>query len=471
MSKSKIFVWGALSFAVGIFLASHFSIERTFVSVVAAIAIAGFAFGILLKRRGLILPAFFLFCAAVGALRLQVSFSQNQYQNIFESKQQLEGVIVEDIDIRTDKQLITFLPEGYHQRILITTTKGQQFFYGDRLAINGKIKEPKDFEDFDYTGYLERFGVYAVAQYPKILILKSGQGNGVKHALLKIKYAFTKRTSLLLKEPQSSLLLGILIGARKTLPQEIIDNFNSTGTSHIIAVSGFNITIIISSLGFIAAFTIIAGASASVLRAGIMGVALLISFNIGRQYNIIPALFLAGLIMLVFNPRILYWDIGFQLSFAATLGIIYFVPLLQALAETWPKLFGAKDALITTLSAIVATLPLILFYFGRLSLSAPLVNILVLPLVPYAMLFGFLTILPIVGNGFAFLANIILLYILKVTALFASLPFSSLDFPILPWMFVCFCLLVLFLYQLLKYSLEKRGNLSKTSKVVPTSLL
>ncbi|HYV33243.1 MAG TPA: ComEC/Rec2 family competence protein, partial [Candidatus Limnocylindria bacterium] len=271
--------------------------------------------------------------------------------------------------------------------------------------------------------------------------------------------------------------MGILIGARKTLPQSVIDNFNTTGVSHVIAISGFNISIIIKSLEYLAklfgrrfsfwlsliiifSFVILSGASASVIRAAVMGSLLLIAFNIGRQYSITPALFFSAAVMLLINPKILFWDIGFQLSFAATLGIVYFSPLLDQITQNWPNPVQLKSILLTTMAAIVSTLPLILFYFGRLSLVAPLVNILILPFVPLTMLLGFLTVLPFVGAGFAFLANFLLLYMLHVTEFFAGLKYSSLEVKISSWMFLVLALVVFGLY----FGLKQLSN-NKSSRV------
>jgi len=466
-SKSKIFIGIAISFAVGVLVGSRFYIETSAIYICLAIAAGGFTLSFMGSKKYAALFALFLFCAGLGALRLQASLANNQYTQWLGLKQKIEGYIVQDIDVRSDKQLITFRPEGFEQNILITTTLGQEFFYGDWILAEGKIAEVKNFSDFDYQKYLERYNVYAVMSYPKVLILKSHQLNPAKEFLLKIKYAFAKRVGGFIKEPQSSLLMGILIGARKTLPQNIIDNFNNTGTSHIIAVSGFNITIIISALGSLVylfgrktsfwlsvfalfGFVIIAGASASVIRAAIMGFLLLLSFRLGRQYAVAPALFLAALVMLIINPKILFWDVGFQLSFAATLGIVYFLPLLQKFLQRVPEFFGGKTLILTTLSAIIATLPLILLTFGRLSLSALLVNVLVLPAVPFAMLFGFLAVLPLVGQGFAFAASGLLLYILKITEIFAGLPYSSLNIKISPQIFWVLVLAVLMAYYALR---------------------
>ncbi len=468
MSKSRVFIGISISFAIGIFVASVFAPDHRVVLMALGVSAVVLIFALLFSVQRIVFLALLLFSAALGCFRLEQSIVQNEYTEMFGQKQKLEGYIVEDPDIRTDKQLVTFKPKGKTQNILLTTTLGQQFFYGDWVVLEGKVTEAKNFDDFDYKKYLERFNVYAVSSYPKILILKSHQLNPVKEDLLKIKAAFAKKISQLFVEPQRGLVMGILIGAKKSLPQEIIDNFNTTGTSHIIAVSGFNITIIIGALSavsrllgrrvsfwitliFILGFVVITGGSASVIRASVMGFLLLLAINIGRQYAVTPALFFAALLMLALNPRILFWDVGFQLSFVATAGIIYFYPLLHTLTQKIPEDFGLKTLLLTTLSAIVATLPLILFNFGRLSLSAPLVNILVLPVVPFAMLFGFLSVMPLVGPGFAFVANGLLFYIIEVINYFAKLPYSAVNFSITVGMFWLLTSCVFALYFFLAF--------------------
>ena len=452
MSKSKIFIGIAISFAVGILAASAFNVGREYVYIGLALAAAVFALSFISNKKCGALSALFLFFAALGLLRLQISMGPNEYQQVLGSKQQLEGYIVDDVAIKNNLQTIIFCPKNFNQNIQLTAPLTQQFFYGDWVVVEGKIQEPKNYGDFDYQKYLQRYNIYAVEDYPQILILKTNQLNPVKNFLLKIKVAFTKRLTQLFNEPQNSLLVGILIGGHGSLPQTVVQNFNNTGVSHIIAVSGFNITIIISALAAlayvigrrasfwlalvtIAAFVIITGASASVVRAAIMGFLLLLALNIGRQYSIAPALFFAALVMLIINPKILFWDVGFQLSFAATLGIIYFMPVLNRLCEKFPQTLGIKTLILTTLSAIIATLPIILFNFGTLSFSAPLVNLLILPFVPATMLFGFLSVLPFVGPGFALVSNWLLLYILKITEVFSNLPYSYLSLQISIWVF------------------------------------
>ena len=460
-----------LAFAGGIFLASRFFLPYLSLMLMLAVCAGIFISAPFLKgkifSRSLMIFGLLIFSATLGALRFGQAMQNSEFESFFDSKVKWEARLMEEPDVRPDKQMLSVLPLGYKQRLLITTTNSQKFEYGDRIVFEGKIKEPKKFEDFDHPGYLERYGVYALKKKKKILILKSGEGNGLKSLLLKAKQAFTRRLSRFLPEPQNSLALGILIGAKKSLPQDVSENFVLTGTSHIVAISGYNITVIVTALGylvwligrrrgfwlsliFILSFVVIAGGSASVIRAAAMGILLLISINAGRLYSASPALIFSGAVMLFFNPKILYWDIGFQLSFMATLGLINFMPLLDELTENWPRLFGLKGAFLTTLAATLSTLPLILFYFGRLSMVSLVANILILPFVPVAMLFGFLSVMPLLAPGFALLAQVVLSYILWISAKLAHLPFSSIQVSVGGWGLSIMMILLAVLYALLK---------------------
>lgn len=476
MTKSNFFIIGSICFTAGIFVGNFFSVPQNSMLVAIAVLVGGIGISFVARKRAVTFTALFLLIGVVGIVRFQKSLTPNQFSEVMGKKQQLEGYIVEDIDMRLDKQLVTFQPEGYNQRLLLTVSKYQEYFYGDQIVVEGKITQAKSSPDFDYKKYLQRYNIYGLVYYPKVLVLKTNKQNIVIEKLLRIKYAFAARLGDMFAEPQKSLLLGILIGARKTLPPEVVQNFNNAGTSHIIAISGFNISIIITSLAFLAhvigrrlsfwlslmvivAFVIITGGSASVLRAGVMGMLLLVAFAIGRQYRVSAALFFAAFIMLVQNPSILVTDVGFQLSFIATLGIVYFMPLLQNLTSRWPEIWEFKNIFLATMAAIVSTLPLLLYEFGTLSIVAPIVNILVLPIIPVTMLFGFLSVLPIAGPGFAFLANFLLLYILKTTEFFAQLSFASVPMPIPAW-FLCVLVVCIFgLYFVLKQLASKRKPL------------
>jgi len=471
MTKSKIFIGITLFFAAGILVGSIYNIQRQYLYGAAAVCASGLGVFVCMQQKTIALIALFLLAGVFGIWRIHSSQVPSQYAEVLGQQTEMEGYVVEDVDVRSSKQLVTFLPSGHTQRILITSSLAQNYFYGDWVVVSGKITEAKPSQDFDYGEYLKRYNVYGLMSYPKILVLKQHKQNRVVESLYRVKRVFTERLSQFYIEPENSLLLGILIGAKKTLPQSVVDNFNATGTSHIIAISGFNITILVTSLawlafvvgrkwafwislGIIIAFVLVTGASASVVRAGVMGILLLVAKTIGRQYKITASLFFAGFIMLLINPKILYVDVGFQLSFAATMGIVYFMPQLEKLTVTWKNYLGIKTMLLATLSAIVATSPLLIYNFGSLSLVAPIVNMLVLPFVPLTMLLGFLSVLPFVGPGFAYATHFFLLYTLNITRYFAHIPYASIPLTISLWYFGILCLSVFLFYFIVRHYAE-----------------
>jgi competence protein ComEC len=442
MPKSWWFIIFSLAVCAGIWFGSYREISNfaLWLSTAGMVALAAFIY----KQKLLLAIPFVAIAFIIGMWRIQMTFVDNEFTDRLGTKVEFEGFIMEDPDRRLDKQLITIRPKDGKQNVLITTSIYVNFAYGDWVLVRGKLTEPKQFDDFDYRKYLERFNIYAIMYYPKVIVLKNQQGHFAKSWLLVIKHRFAKQLEKVIDEPRLSLLLGILIGARKTLPQEITDAFAITGLSHIVAVSGYNISILIAALErsskvlgrrlsfilsclVILGFVIISGASSSVIRASLMGGLLLVSFAAGRLYVITPALCAAALVMLLINPKILYWDVGFQLSFAATMGIVYILPVLESMLEKIPNFLSLKSYVLSTFAAIIATLPLVIFQFHRLSVVAPLANVLVLPVVPLTMLTGFLSAIPFFGGGFAFLANYLLAFILAVTKLLSAWSYASLE--------------------------------------------
>lgn len=249
-----------------------------------------------------------------------------------------------------------------------------------------------------------------------------------------IREKIENRINKILPEPQASLLAGILLGRKRFLSENLIEKFNRTSTTHILVVSGYNITIIAALIiGFLNLLTIsrkysfwlallgiigfvwLIGPSPPVIRAMIMGILILLAIRMGRIYNITNALLLAAILMLLYDPSQLVHNISFQLSFAATIGIVYLYPRLRKLGE----ILG------TTLSAQIAVFPFLAYYFGQISLISPLANLLVLPAVPLAMLFGALGIA--LGEFFTWPAWLFLAYIIKAVELLASLPFAAIQ--------------------------------------------
>jgi len=236
-------------------------------------------------------------------------------------------------------------------------------------------------------------------------------------ALFKLKTLFENRLMEIYPEPYGNFMAGLLTGSRAAIDKNLMDKFRETGLTHIVAISGYNISIIIIlisgafgflgrkmkvifSIIFVILFTIFVGASASVVRASIMGIISLVALKYGRQYYAKLGLMFAAFLMCLFSPKMLIEDLGFQLSVLATAGIIYISPLIKKHFEFLPEFFALRETLIMSVSAQVFVFPLILLKFGYFNLLSPLINVFILPFIPYAMLFGFLGVIISFASSF-----------------------------------------------------------------------
>lgn len=410
----------------------------------------------------------FIIAVTLGLLRATLSehrITPSQIDFYNEQKIEIEGVIVET-DIRRDRakykinaKTLIFndqKPMTNDQlpikgNILIALNKYPQYHYGDLIKIYGELKTPGIFDGFSYSNYLSRYGIYSVMYQPRVNLIKSNQGNFFWRAMTFLQNKFMEKINQIFPEPHASFEAGLLVGARKGIPDELMEKFNITGLTHIIAISGYNITIIIvfvmwilkslpRRISFIVAivaivlFTLFVGASPAVVRASIMGILGLIALNYGRQNNIHITVLFSAFFMVLWNPKILWFDVGFQLSFAAVLGLIYVAPVFDKYAKKLPKAFGVREAIQMTLSAQVMALPIIVFNFERLSIIAPLANLLVIFAIPPAMMFGFVAVLlsfistPL-SLIFGYITWGILTYIIKIIELMAAVPYASINIP------------------------------------------
>lgn len=252
--------------------------------------------------------------------------------------------------------------------------------------------------------------------------------------------------------PEAALLSGILLGGREDLPESIADAFRTSGTSHIVAVSGYNVSIVVAliaasfarlpiprsarttmTLGGIALFVLLTGSTASVVRAGLMGSMVLIGRAFGRLGDALHALLLCAAIMVVVSPAVVF-DIGFQLSVAATFGLVALSDPIGDRLRFVTERLGIRTSLATTLAAIVVTQPLIMLYFGTVSLVAPIVNIVVLPLIPIAMTVGTCVVataelIPSMAVYVGWTAWLPLHLIIGLVVIGAQAPFATIALP------------------------------------------
>jgi competence protein ComEC len=347
--------------------------------------------------------------------------------------------------------------------VLVITEAYPVFRYGDRLQLSGVLERPDNFSsedgrEFNYVQYLAKEGIFYEMAFPDIERIATGQGNPVKTILFSLKHHFLAKVETLIPEPESSLLGGLVLGAKQSLGKELQDDFRTVGIIHIVVLSGYNVTIVaeaimrvFSFLPFLAGlsvgaivivlFAIMTGASATIVRASVMALLVLLARATGREYDVLRALFLAGFFMVLANPRILAFDPSFQLSFLASIGLISIAPRIERFATAIPQRFHLREFAVATVATQLFVLPLLLFSMGEFSLVALPVNLLVLIVVPAAMLLGFLTgmvafISATVALPFAGLTYMLLAYQLRVVDLFSSLPFASVHLPQFPFWIV-----------------------------------
>lgn len=321
--------------------------------------------------------------------------------------------------------------------------------YGDEVTIRGVLERPTQIEDFHYDRYLSRYGIHSVMYRAEVDTLSAGHGRLLFSFLFDLKSRFEAQINRLYAEPHASLMAGLLTGSRRGIPEHLLKNFQTTGLTHIIAISGYNIAIVIAvmssvlffvplkyrlvpSLIAIAFFTLFVGASPSVVRAAIMGALALFALHVGREQHAMIAVLFTAFLMVFWNPKILWYDAGFQLSFLAVLGLTYVAPHLERWMQWIPKVLAIRESLQMTIAAQIAAVPLIVVLFGQFSIVAPLANVLVAPLIPLAMLFGFVgTVMSFLwfplGQAFAYIGWGALELIVVIAERLSAVPYASID--------------------------------------------
>ncbi len=317
----------------------------------------------------------------------------------------VRGVAVSEPAVRDAQQ--SSLLSTASGRLALTVRARPRLAYGDEVLVRCSV-EPLAMAD----GYSRRLvavdrAVGRCDSRESFSVVATGRANRLVGALIGVRRAFVASINQMLPEPESSFLSGLLVGERSSLPEAMAEAFRLTGTTHIIALSGFNITVMAAAvfaltrqalprpramllcLAVITLFVVATGASASVTRAGIMGSLVLVSQMAGRLAARANLLVAACLVMVAVTPGALVFDVSFQLSVAATAGLLVIAPTIVRRLWWLPSRFGLRETAAATIAATVATLPLTVGYFGRVSLVSPVVNLLVVPLVPLVMLMGF----------------------------------------------------------------------------------
>ena len=438
-------------FILGVFISSIFSLGDVFLCLVLILlAFVILAMSLFLEKKSFfIFSAVFVLSLALGVFRF---ISSNLKPLDFTTKEiTLTGYISEEPDERENNTRLIVESET-HGRTMVYARRYPQFRYGNKVELTGKLKKPEGFVDdkgkfFDWTAYLAKDGIGSEMIYPKIRKTDGVGGNFMVRGLLNLKARFIESLRENIPEPEASLSSGVTIGARSSLPHEVENDFRLSGLSHIVVVSGYNVSLVADYLsrlftffsanaGFIfgffgvVAFTFITGASATVVRASVMALLVLLARKTGRMYAAPRALCIAGFLMILENPKLLVFDLSFQLSFLATLGIMVASKPLEERFSRVPSFLGVREVTSTTLSAQVFVFPLIAYKMGTISLSGVMANIFVLVTLPPLMFFSTLAGLTgiffeTISKPFAYVSYVISHYIILVSHYTALLPYGS----------------------------------------------
>ncbi len=459
---AKFMLWLWLGFLTGVLLGSVFSSQQNLLFFCLIFSLVSFLLSLYIPAVRIL--AVLLMGLTIGYIYVGMFFPTNEYQNSFNHDIDTEAVIAKTPEPVSNGQQIVLLPDGQKQFLLASSYFPIDVKKGDRVWVRGKVTQSENFSEFDYVSYLKRHNIFAQLKSPRIIVIERSQP-GIYSVLMDFKVTLIKHSQTVYSGDVGSLIMGMLIGYRKTISDELEEVFRRVGMTHIVAVSGFNMTIIAVSCGGLAwylgrrrtgyltiatviSFALITGATASVVRAAIMALLMVYAYLSGRLYAGVHALVWTAGLMAVHNPLIVFWDIGFQLSIAATTGLFV---VFRWKEDTSDEIkLGIADIARSTIGAIIFTAPLIAFHFQAFSLSAFPVNIMLLPLVPWVMLFGALGLLPLVGTIFSIVAELLVSIMITTAEKFASLPISSISIQI-GWQEVVLYYLFLLLICFIKF--------------------
>lgn len=430
--------WAICSFLGGVLVGS--GLEEWDTRWIAALLIALFlGLGIIFATR--LTYAIFAITFFVGVSYYFLTDARTKNIRIpFGEVTTFEGEI-KDIDRTTFSQTLTInLFDPHKGRVRATIPRYPKYHHGDQLKFEGTITKP----DERSARFLKKDRIAGTMRSPKTELVESG-GVTIKGSLFALKERILDSFNKTLPPQEAAFLGGVTLGETSGFTKEFREQMSITGTSHMVALSGYNIAIIAQGVLFalgkvfrrriafalgvliIVFFVIMAGAEASVVRAAIMGVLVLLADQVARVYSFRNAIAIAAFLMVLQNPYLLRFDVGFQLSFAAVMGLVYLEPALR----TWFRI-KRKDGILfwrknfwTTLSAQFAVLPILLANFGAFSPISLLVNVLVLLAIPLIMFLGFIIaglgfILPFLAQVVAWLAHIPILYALGLIDWFAG---------------------------------------------------
>ncbi len=425
----------------------------------------------------------------VGGMRMQ--FMKESPRFVCESVCQAAVTVERKGDTKDTYQTFDVRVDEETLLVRVRAPLYPEYRVGDRLEVSGKIMVPENFvphdgkKSFDYVSYLEINKVGSEVYYPKITVLDSVEPTP-KQRLQLFHEKLIALVMAYITEPASYLASGMLLGV-SNFSSELLETFRVTGLSHIVVLSGFNITILIVfilillrplpvSVRVVAAslvvviFVIMVGGGSSLVRASGMAFVSLLALLFGRGYVATQALLVSLIAILLYSPMSLFYDASLHLSFLATSGIVYGYESLERVFSKWlPK--SASELLAATVAAYVSTLPYILYTFGTFSLYGVISNLLVLPLVPLTMSFTALTILmsflhPILATLFGVITGVLGDVIIFFARVVERLPMSSTSVSISSNVMVLLYIAIVLLFVFLRTREENETTETKEGEII-----
>ena len=433
--------------------------------VFCAVAIVSTAFFARTGIRNAIIAAITLVAIAAGGARMHKStFSGDVALDVWVGERVvIEGVVSDEPDARENNVRIPVRVESVAStsvasdvKVLVVAPLHTDVEYGDRISAKGELQLPSGFDagagrEFNYPAFLAKDGIGYELSFASVAKTGTASRNLVKAAAIRAKRVYLEGLAMALSEPEAGLAGGITAGDKRGLGKELSDTFRIVGLVHIVVLSGYNIMVVIGFLERIFRrfhryvqfalavcvaifFALITGLASSSVRAASMAVIASVGKVTSRTYLATRALAIVAFGMVAWNPFVLAFDPGFQLSMIATLGLIYISPLFTERLTWLTERFGLREIAAATLGTQAAVLPLILYQNGSLSVYSLPANLFSLVVVPWAMLLSFIAgvvgaisapIAPVVG----FPAYMLLWYVTKVAEFFASLPYSQVTIP------------------------------------------
>lgn len=423
---------------------------------------------LIFKRNTLFIYLILFLSAYLGGLvrfsaTLEYSLEQRIFQKQIVAGEELEiigDVVSEPLQKAKTKQFLVDVSfvNGIQisgVTILVYSDPYEPVQYADRIKFLAEVEYPEEFitetgRTFDYINYLAKDGIRYTTYFPAVKEVSQHEYlsgfRQITYLLYELKNKLISTINRRLPQPESGLLAGILFGKKDALDERTNEQFRKVGLMHIVVLSGYNVSLVITlimrllyflplrirsllAVVGIIAFALLVGAGPTVVRASIMALFVVLAENVGRKYSVQRGLIVAGVIMVLVNPWVLLFDISFQLSFLATYGLITFSEFFEHWLQWIPSFLELRASAVATLSAQVIVMPLLLYSIGDISIISPIVNVVVLFAIPWAMLLGFIVSFTFIPEIFSIIAYLPLRYSTWIVEHLSQVPYAVITIP------------------------------------------